>query len=222
MMGPMPSPDLRARILAAATATPAPSRGSIRREQRIALTCGFIILGAVWYRLGVHPGTRPAAYIATLAGAWLALAAATTWAGVGSGNSMLGRPQAWRAATVLLAPLAMIALWWPIALAWPTTLENESGLFAIEQCLVGTGLLGIGPLLAFLYLARGSEPVRPWLAGAALGVAAGGWGAVALVIICRHASVSHMLIGHVVPVALMAFIGAAIGARALAIRADRG
>jgi hypothetical protein len=45
---------------------------------------------------------------------------------------------------------------------------------------------------------------------------------VALVIICRHASASHMLIGHVVPVALMAFIGAVIGGRALAIRADRG
>jgi hypothetical protein len=221
----MLSPEVRARVLAAVALEPTPARGAswwIKWEGRLALACGFTVLAAVWYRLGVHPGTRPPAYIATLVAAWLLVAIAATWAGVARGGSMLGRPLGWRAAAVALTPLAMLALWWPIAQSWPTTLENDSGLFELEQCLVGTGLLGIGPLLAFLFMTRGTEPVRPWLSGAALGVAAGGWGAVALVIICRHASASHMIIGHVLPVALMALIGAALGARALAIRADRG
>jgi hypothetical protein len=153
--------------------------------------------------------------------AWLLVAAAASWAGVYRGRSMLGRPAAWKAGVALLTPLVMLALWWPLAQVWPSTLERDSGWFEIAQCVVGTGLLGIGPLLAFLFMNRGSEPVRPWLSGAALGGAAGGWGAVALVIICRHASASHIIVAHVGPVALMALIGAAIGHWALAIRFDR-
>jgi hypothetical protein len=222
MMAPHPSPEVRARVLAAIQLAPAPSRATAVREQSIALACGFAIFGGVWIRLGVHPGVRPPAYIATLAIIWLLVAIATTWAGVARGSSMLGRPAAWRLAVVALTPPAMLALWWPLAQMWPSTLENESGAFEVAQCLVGTGLLGIGPLLAFLYLNRGSEPIRPWLSGAAFGVAAAGWGAVALVIVCKHASASHMLLGHVLPVALMGLIGALLGAGALAIRSDRG
>jgi hypothetical protein len=222
MMAPLPSPEVRARVLAAVQLAPAPSQAAVAREQRVALAVGFAILGGVWVRLGVHPGVRPLAYIATLAIVWLLVAVATTWAGVARGKSMLGRPAAWRLAVAALTPAVMLALWWPIAQAWPSTLENESGAFEVAQCLVGTGLLGIGPLLAFLYLNRGSEPIRPWLSGAAFGVAAAGWGAVALVIVCRHASASHMLLGHVLPVAAMGLIGAVLGAWALAVRTDRG
>jgi hypothetical protein len=191
------------------------------REQRLALLLGFAVLGAVWIRLGVHPGARPAGYVVSLDAAWLLVAAFATWWAVGRGGSMLGRPAASRVGVAVLTPVAMLVLWWSIARVWPSSLENESGWFAIAQCVVGTGLLGIGPLLSFVYIHRGSEVVRPSLSGAALGAAAGGWAAVALVIICRHASASHMILGHIVPVALMVLIGAAIGARALAIRLDR-
>ncbi len=217
-----PSPDVRARVLAAVRLAPAPPRRASAIEPWIAYACGFAILGAVWYRLGVHPGVRPRAYIAALDAAWLLVAAAATFWGVARGGSMLGRSAGWKAAVAALTPVAMLALWWPMAQAWPSTLESDSGWFAVAQCVVGTGLLGIGPLLAFLYVRRRSDPVRPWLSGAALGGAAGAWGAVALVIICRHASASHMILGHVVPVALMALIGAALGARALAIRPEHG
>jgi hypothetical protein len=222
MNRPVPSPDIRSRVLAAVELERAPTRGAAERQQVAALVCGFAVLGGVWVRLGVHPGTRPVAYIATLVGAWLLLTVVATWGGVARGRSMLGRPQALKAAVAGLTPLAMLAVWWPIAQGWPSTLENESGAFEVAQCVVGTGLLGIGPLLAFLFTHRGSEPIRPWLSGAALGVAAAGWGALALVIICRHASRSHIILGHISPIFLMAALGAALGSRVLAIRSDRG
>jgi hypothetical protein len=180
---------------------------------------GFAITLAIGVRLGAHPGHRPFAYIVALEGAWLALAGLATWAGVSRGRSMLGRPEGWKVAVVALTPLALVALWWPLAAAWPQTLEPESGWFEVAQCLVGTTLLAIGPLLAFAFVRRGSEPVNPWLGGAALGAAAGAWGAAALVVICRHASASHMLLGHVVPVALFMALGVAIAGPALAVRA---
>jgi hypothetical protein len=219
--GPGPSAELRARILDAARRSPSPPRGARASEQAFAMVCGFAVLGGVWVRLGVHPGTRPLAYIVLLVAAWTFVAVASTWGGVLRGASMLGRSAASKAVVAGLTPIALAALWWPLAEVWPSTLERDSGWFAIAQCLVGTGLLGIGPLLAFLYVNRRSQPVQPWLSGAALGASAGVWGAVALVIICRHASASHILLGHVLPVALMALIGAAFGQWALAIRANR-
>jgi hypothetical protein len=214
-----PSAEVRARILEAARRSPVAPRGEVAGRRIGAVVLGFVITAVIGVRLGVNPGHRPWSYIAALEGAWLALAGLVTWAGVSRGRSMLGRPEGWKAAVILVTPLALVALWWPLTVAWPQTLERESGWFEVAQCLVGTALLGIGPLLAFAYVRRESEPVNPWLGGAALGAAAGAWGAAALVVICRHASVSHMLLGHVVPVVLFTVLGAAIAGPALALRA---
>jgi hypothetical protein len=218
---PLPSAGLRARVLAEARGVPVPPRTVGARRGVGVLAAGFAVTLAVGVRLGAHPGARPLAYIVGVTCAWLAVAGAATWAGVARGQSMLGRTEGWRAAAVSATPLALLALWWALAMVWPQTMENDAGWFEVTQCLVGTGLLGVGPLLAFLYLRRASEPVNPWLGGAALGVAAGSWGAAALIVICRHASPSHMLLGHVAPVLLLAALGAWLGGRVLAVRARR-
>jgi hypothetical protein len=212
---------VRARVLAQARRAPALSRSVGARRRVAVLAAGFAVSAVVGVRLGVHTGVRPLAYIAALSGAWLVVAAAVTWAGVSRGRSMLGRTEGWKAAAVSATPFALLALWWVMALVWPQTLENESGWFEVAQCLVGTGLLGAGPLVAFLYLRRATEPVNPWLGGAALGAAAGAWAASALIVICRHASPSHMILGHVAPVVVLAGIGALLGGPALAVRARR-
>jgi hypothetical protein len=214
-----PSAEVRARILEAVRRSPVAPRAAGARRQIGALVLGFALTLGIGIRLGANPGHRPLVYIAALEGAWIALAGFVTWAGVSRGRSMLGRPEGWKVAVILVTPLALLALWWPLAAAWPQTLERESGWFEVAQCLVGTSILGIGPLLAFAFVRRGSEPVNPWLGGAALGAAAGAWGAAALVVICRHASASHMVLGHVVPVALFTALGAAIAGPALAVRA---
>ncbi|MCL2447595.1 MAG: NrsF family protein [Polyangiaceae bacterium] len=215
-----PSAVLRARVLGAVRRHPAPPRRARAFEGPIALSCGFGLIIPLWVRLGVYPGARPLAYIVALVAAWLLVALVASWAGVSRGRSMLGRAASWKASVAILTPVALLALWWPLAEAWPSTLVNDSGWFNVLECTVGTGLLAIGPLLAFLFVNRRSEPVRPWLSGAAFGAAAGGWGAVPLVVICRHASAPHMIFGHVAPVGWMALVGAALGRWALAIRFD--
>lgn len=219
---PYPSAEVRARVLEAARRAPAMARPEGARRRTAAVALGFALTAALGVRLGVNPGHRPLAYIVALEGAWLAVAGLVTWAGVSRGRTMLGRPEAWKVAVVLATPAALLALWWPLASAFPQTLESESGWFEVAQCLVGTGLLAIGPLLAFAYVRRASEPLHPRLGGAAVGAAAGAWGAAALVVICRHASASHMLLGHVLPVVVLTAIGALIAGPLLAVRARRG
>ncbi len=218
---PLPSAAVRARVLAEARRSPALSRDVGARRRVGALAAGAALSVAIGARLGVHEGTRPLAYVVALTCAWLLVALGMTWAGVARGRSMLGRAEGSRAAAVAATPLALLALWWALAMVWPQTLANDSGWFEVVQCLVGTTLLGLGPLLAFLYLRRASEPVNPWLGGAALGAAAGAWGAAALIVICRHASPSHMVLGHVLPVVLVAGLGALLGGPVLAVRARR-
>ena len=218
---PAPAPDVRARILAAVRSHPAPARQVGTRRRWAGVAYGFLALGLVAVRLGPHAGTRPASYVVLLTLAWLLVAVAVTWAGVSRGRSMLGRPAVFQIAVVSLTPVALLVLWWPLALAWPGTLENDSGLSDIVQCIGATALLALGPLLAFTYARRATDPVHPWLGGATLGVAAGGWGAAAMVSICRHSSASHMAYGHVFPVLHVAALGACVGARFLAVRIDR-
>lgn len=77
----------------------------------------------------------------------------------------------------------------------------------------------VGPFVAFAVLRRGSDPRRPWLTGAAIGTAAGAWGAAILPLICGFTAPRHMLIGHLLPVVLMAAVGVVLGERLVAVRA---
>jgi len=218
-MSPLPPADMRARVLAAVRRSPVPTRAQGARRRIASVAAGFALTLAVGMRLGVHPGARPSGYIWLLSGAWLLIAVTATWAGVARGASMIGRATAWKIAVIMLVPVGMLGLWWPIALSWPSTMEGDSGgLYEIVRCLVGTALLAIGPLLAFGYALRESVPVDPRLSSAAIAAASGAWGATALVIICRHASASHMVFGHVLPVMLLSAFGAFVGARTLGLR----
>jgi hypothetical protein len=81
-----------------------------------------------------------------------------------------------------------------------------------------TLLFAAAPFVAFAALARGSEPVTPRLAGAALGAACGAWGAAAHVLVCRVTAAEHMVVGHVLPVLFLVAIGTFVGDRVLAVR----
>jgi hypothetical protein len=112
----------------------------------------------------------------------------------------------------------MVAAWLPVAFAWPETLRDASGLRAHMVCVATTVALAAGPLLAFLQLRRGSDPESPRLTGAALGAAAGVWGDAAHVLICGYTAPAHILIGHVLPVVLLAGAGVLLGDRVVALR----
>jgi hypothetical protein len=99
-----PHPDLRTQVLAAASASPAVTRGERLRRQALAIAAGFALPLAISFSVGwPDPAGRPAAYVATLAVAWLGVGLAATWGGISRGRSMLGRSTVWRALVAALA-----------------------------------------------------------------------------------------------------------------------
>jgi hypothetical protein len=219
-MPPLP-PEVRDRVLAAIEREPAPSRavGARRRLRAVAVGFGSLLASLVY--LGVRPHGRPAGYIVAVVLAWLPIAAVATWAGVGRGRSMLGRPAGWLVAVVALTPVALLAGWAGSAMGWPSTLHDASGAREHLVCDVVTLAFSIGPLLAFGTLRRGTDPVTPRLTGAAIGTAAAAWGAIAMHLVCGFTRPVHILLGHVAPVVFVALIGAVLTSRRVAIRDRR-
>jgi hypothetical protein len=184
---------------------------------------GFAVASAICIAAAIHGSEaktpRPIGCILSLELLWASLAVAATWAGVDRGRSMLGRPRALRFAVAALTPAAMLAAWLPVAFAWPQTLRDASSLRAHIICVVMTMSLAAGPLVAFVRLRRASDPVSPRVTGAALGAAAGAWGDAAHVLICGYTAPAHILIGHILPIALLIGVGVVLGDRVVALRA---
>jgi hypothetical protein len=96
--------------------------------------------------------------------------------------------------------------------AWP----ERPGL----RCLALSLLVAVGPLLAFLAIRR-SAPLQPALNGAAMGLAAGACAWVAVDLWCPVAHVPHVVLGHVLPLCVLAGAGALLGQALLSLRRRR-
>ena len=216
--GALPGPALRDRILAAARSEPAATRELGARRRAWLLALAFACTAVLTPVIGT-PGLRgrPLAYVASLALAWFAVGCIAAWAGVSRGGSMLGRGKLWRIAVAALTPLALLVTSLACGAMWPETLVDGSVAGAHLLCFVGTIAFAMGPLVAFFAIRGASDPVSPRLMGAALGAAAGVWGALAIELHCRYASPFHVTVGHVLPVAVLVLAGIAAG-RLLAIR----
>jgi hypothetical protein len=217
---PLPPPDLRARILAAARAEPAAPRAVGLRHNAL-IVAGSLVLPvalSIWAH-GPDVGGRPCGYVVALAAAWLLVSALATWGGVLRGSSMLGRPASWRLLVATLTPAALLATALVAALVWPQTMVDDARPRDHVVCIVFTFLCAVGPLVAFALVRRRSDPVAPRLTGAAIGAAAGAWGALSIELHCGHASPEHVLLGHLMPVALLALVGILVGHLFVAIRA---
>jgi hypothetical protein len=219
-------PDLRARVLDAARREPAPSRPSGLRRRGVTLVVGFAFAVASTVACAVLLGPpaiapRPLGYFALVAVAWAAIALVASWVAVGRGRSMLGRPIAQRAAIAMVTPIALIAVATAGSALWPQTIDGNSSLLAHVICGALTLLFALGPLVAFAVVNRRTDPIAPSLTGAALGAAAGAWGALGIELFCTRATPVHIFLGHVVPVAVLVAVGAFVGQRLLGVVAVR-
>jgi hypothetical protein len=77
------------------------------------------------------------------------------------------------------------------------------------RCLGLSLALGAAPLLAYLSIWRHRVVPRPGLQGGALGVAAGALAWTLIDIWCPVAHPAHLAFGHLLPLAILATIGAA-------------
>jgi hypothetical protein len=218
---PLPSAELRSRVLAAVRAEPVPSRSGGARRRALLVFVGFLHTAALSLAIGGPAwDSRPQPHTLALGVAWGLVAAVATWAAVARGRSMTGRPGAWSFVVAALTPALLLAAALAAGLAWPSTLNDPAGSRSHIVCLVATPLFALGPLVAFALVRRASDPISPRLTGAAIGAASGAWGSLAIEMHCGHTSLGHVAFLHVSPVVLLALVGLVVGAKVVAVRAE--
>jgi hypothetical protein len=212
----MPSEDLKARVLAATRAAPAPTRSSESKRAAVLVTTAVLVSLAVFLAYGgVRITGRPAALlIGTVAGT-AAIAALTLWVAVGRGGAMVGRARSWLVGAVIASPVALLAwkIFWSAQFdqgltAWP----SRVGL----RCLGMSMSMGALPLVALLFTRRGTDAVHPGHAGMGIGVALGLAVATFVDAWCPVAYLPHLLLGHILPLALLGAAGLWLGKKILA------
>ena len=167
-------------------------------------------------RLGTATAGRPASSGAWIVGGTLALAVAATWLALPSRRSMLSPPRGQLLAVVIGVPL-LVGAW---LLLWGTTYADPYQRDG-WRCITLTAATAPWPFLALYHASRRLEPRHPQLTGAALGSAAGAWGAVMAEIWCPLSVGAHVLVGHVLPLVLLVGVGAAVGYRMFRLRRVR-
>lgn len=218
----MSSDTLKHRVLEAVRQRPAPPR-----KDPLPLTLALVGLAAVAMSLvvlGVPPllgdvgGPAHAAGRPASSGAWILagsaiLALLATWLVLPARRSMLGPPRGLLLGIAVGVPLlvgAWLVLWHP-TYADPFVRTGW-------RCFALTVLTAPWPFVALLHASRRLEPRHPGTAGAALGSVAGAWAAVMVELWCPLSTEGHVLRGHVLPLAVLALVGGAIGARWFRLR----
>jgi hypothetical protein len=210
-----PSSTLRDRVLATVATHRVRTRRQGQRRATLvyaAAVCAGWPLFFAWGGLH-HAEPRPAAFtIGTVLGALL-LAFACAEVGWWRGKSLVGRSALALVLVTLVTPLSTYC--WLVSFHGRYVEPPQKlGL----RCLLLTVVSG-GPLLAAaLYvrvrtLVRGSD-----VNGAALGTVAGALGGITVDLWCPLTGSSHVLVGHVLPIVLLAGCGALLGRRWLALR----
>ncbi len=208
-----PRDDAKARLLATVQGSPSPTRTDVQRRDRVSIL-GAVVAAALVFAMigGVKVGARPPALILFSGVVWCVIAGGATALALPRGRSMLGAPRGLLLAGALaVAPL--LALTW-LCLPFREGVGPGPHIYVRDAvCFAVTLALAAGPLVLFLRLRGDGDPVRPALTGAALGAAAGAWGATLIDLHCEHADLMHVLLGHIAPVMLVAVLGAAWMAR---------
>lgn len=220
-MGPPPAPpQLRAGVIDAVRRSPSHSAQQVRARQTVV---ALVTTAVVWLLFellgGVRVGPRPLVLVVATAVGSALIASAAVWLAGARGRWMIGHPRAALVAMVLWVPLAFLA-WKVLATApfpnmeidWPTRLG--------WRCFRLSFLLATPPLTAFFYLRQRSDPSHPRAMGAALGAAAGACSAFFVDLWCPVAYVPHLLLGHLLPMSILAGFGAVAGRRWLGMSLD--
>lgn len=212
------SPDLRDRILAAATQRQAPTRAEATRARLWLFAAG--IAGAVAIFLisgGVRITDRPPSLVA------LTSLGTATFSGLAMyvlftrrGRSALRRPPAWLALAALGAIVAFLVFKYEVSAAY-----GKTGIWPDRvgfRCLRLSILMGALPLFAALVSWRHTDPLTPVATGAAFGAGAGLGTTVLVDLWCPVSYVPHLLLGHVLPIVILAVAGGVLGGRLLRLQ----
>jgi len=215
------SPDRRDRILASVGAIATPTRRELLRRQAWMVAVGIIgALTLFFLEGGLRATGRPPSLVA-----WTSLGT-SLFCGVGMWflftRTRAGHRRGWVAlALATLAPAAAFVLWryglghlYDLASPWPT----RPGYRCFALSVATGGMLLFATLMAW----RGVDPMTPRATGAAFGAGAGLGSALLIDMWCPVSYLPHLLIGHVLPLAVLAWAGAVVGGKLLGVWRRRG
>ncbi len=227
-MATTPSERLYPRIRAAIDATPA---ATTRTRTRIfaalatvpLLTAAVVLIASeVVYgqpTAGLHMDVSSVSAMLAMLGLLVVLAVVSTLFALWQGRDGLG--------TGSISLISIAALVVPVYATLTVLRPLHSGAaddvaltgVAISpwgvRCLFVATAVGV-PILAILAAAlRRAVAVSSRLRGAALGAAAGAWAGLAVFAFCPSGSLQHLLVGHVLPIAIFTLFGGAALTRAL-------
>lgn len=218
-----PSERLYARVRSAVESTPA---ATTRTRTRIiaalaivpALTTVVVLIasGLVYGQPAAGLDIDIASSVAALTtlSLLIGLALASTVFALWQGRSGLGIASLW-----LVSIAALVA---PVYAALTVLQPLHSGAaddvsltgVAISpwglRCIFVASVVGASVLAIFAVTLRRAVAVAVGLRGAALGAAAGGWAGLAVFAFCPSGDLQHLLVGHVLPIALLTLLGARI------------
>lgn len=217
-----PSPELKASILSDLERSPSPTRSQVRRGAMAALGfCGLLAVVGVFamQRLigarameAVNRG-RADLYVVIATAAFALLALAATMIALPR-KSMLGPPRIVTAAVAFGAPVLLLGMLMALNGFFPhanlTCVTAANSPRAGFVCMDVSLLLGVFPVLALIFARRGGLSVRPFEAGIGTGLAVGAWTGVGVTLSCECTNSSHVALGHVLPMVLLAVFGGVV------------
>jgi len=213
-----PSVDLAARVRAAVAQTPAPRATIGERLARALIAVPFAILAGLLGSGIVFRGrplvridfsVLPEVAFAVRLLVLLLLAGMATGIALFPGRRGLGS----KATLLVIAAVAVAPLYTLLTNVAPLgTALGDAAARALHPLGLPCALVafGVGSLVlsAFGIALRRAVPAAPVNRAAALGAAAGAWAGVALFLQCPAKNALHLLVGHSLPVAAFALLGA--------------
>ena len=192
--------------------------GELRKGRGLARAAGAVTSGLEsLLGLGAATPGRPAAAGVPIVVGTLLLAAIATWLVLPPRRSLLSPPRGRLVAVVLGLPV-LVGVW---HLVWGITYVDPFVPRVSWPCIALTLVTAPWPFLALYRASRRLDPHHPALTGAALGAAAGAWGAVMAAIWCPLSLGPHVLVGHVLPLVFSVGLGAMVGYRMFRVRRVR-
>ena len=203
--------DLKSRILREVSERPATTRRAEVRRTVVLVAGSIAVAIAIFFiRGGVRITGRQTSLIVGTSLGTAIIAGVGSWLLLGRRRSMLGRSSLALCVVAFVTPLAL--LFWKVVWSaqYPGGLDRWPGRLGLK-CLWLTLLMGIFPLLALLFARRGTDPTHPRIAGFSAGASVGLCVALFVDMWCPVAYVPHFLLGHILPIALLAVAGLWLG-----------
>lgn len=206
------SPDLRARVLAEIARVPSPTRSEVLRRSTFVSVAGAIAIVALFFAMGGPSfGEKPLELVALTAGAAAVVTAVARRLAIPRPGSMLGRPAHLLVLACVFAAAVLALSLVVAAFLFPELAKERVPASTDLACGAMTIVQGTLPLLLLVAPRRGADPVHPAITGALLGATAGSFAAALAYVRCPHGETLHCALAHVLPMLLLAAVGAAVG-----------